>query len=72
MEESKLKNETNRATRKYGKRGNLFKRGKTWTIIYYPIDPKTGKKKQRWKGLQTKKEAQEALYEINAKCSIPI
>ena len=63
-----MKNETNRATPKYGKRGNPFKRGKTWTIIYYPIDPKTGKKKQKWKGgFKTKKEAQEALYEINAK-----
>lgn len=67
-EESGLKDETNGKTRRYGKRGNPFKRGNTWTILYYPIDPKTGKKKQRWKGgFKTKKEAQEALYEINAK-----
>ena len=63
-----MKNETNGKTRRYGKRGNPFKRGNTWTILYYPIDPKTGKKKQRWKGgFKTKKEAQELLYEINLK-----
>ncbi len=63
-----MNDEISEKTRKYDKRGNPFKRGNTWTILYYPIDPKTGKKKQRWKGgFKTKKEAQDAIYEINAK-----
>lgn len=44
------------------KQGNPFKRGKTWTFVYYVIDPATGKRKQKWKGgYRTKKEASEAL-----------
>lgn len=63
-----MKDEAKAETRKYRKRGNPFKRGSTWTIIYYVADPVTGKKKQKWKGgFKTKKEAQQALYEINAK-----
>lgn len=47
------------------KRGNPFKRGKTWSFLYYVTDEKTGKRKPREKGgYSTKKEAQIALGEM--------
>jgi integrase len=52
----------------YKKRGNPFKRGTTWNYIYYVTDERTGKKKQKYKsGYKTKKEAEIALAETNAK-----
>lgn len=42
--------------------GNPFKRGRTWTYIYYVKDPVTGKRKQKWRGgFRTKQEASKAL-----------
>lgn len=42
---------------KRNKRPNPFKRGSTWTIIYYVYD-ENGKKKQKWEGgFKTQKEA---------------
>ena len=47
-------------------RGNPFKRGNTWTIIYYVKD-KDGRRKQKWKGgYRTKQEASKALAIIRA------
>ena len=54
--------------REYNKKGNPFKRGSTWTFIYYETDL-DGNKRQRWKGgYKTKKEAEEDLkkYQANA------
>ena len=51
----------------YDKRGNPFKRGKTWTYIYYITDPKSNKKVARYKGgFPTKKDAEQALKETEA------
>lgn len=51
----------------YQKQGNPYKRGNTWTYIYYVIDPATGKKQQKRKGgFKTKKEASQALKETEA------
>ena len=51
----------------YEKKGNPFKRGNTWTYLYYIIDEKTGVKKQKWcGGFKTKKEAELALNEKEA------
>jgi integrase len=49
----------------YSKRGNPFKRGKSWTYIYYlDVD---GKKTAKYKGgFATKKEAEQALKETEA------
>lgn len=46
-------------------RGSVFKRGKTWTIVYDEgVDPVTGKRRQRSRsGFRTKAAAQEALTE---------
>lgn len=44
-------------------KGNPFKRGETWTFIYYVYD-KQGHRKQKWKGgYATKKEAEVALMQ---------
>ncbi len=52
------------------KKGNPFKRGKTWTIIYYIVD-ENGIRKQKWKGgYATKEEAEEALKEYKAKVAL--
>ena len=49
------------------KQGNPFKRGNTWTYIVYINDPKTGKRKQVWKGgFKTKREAAKALTQARA------
>lgn len=49
--------------RAYNKKGNPFKRGNTWTFIYYVNDEK-GNKIQRWKGgYKTKGEADLKKYE---------
>ena len=49
----------------YNKRGNPFKRGKSWTYIYYLTE--NGKKVAKYKGgFATKKEAEQALKEIEA------
>ncbi len=51
-------------------KGHPFKRGKTWTIIYYVLD-ENGKRKQIWKGgYATKQEAEEALKEYKAKAAL--
>lgn len=46
-------------------RGSIFKRGKTWTIVYDEgVDPQTGKRRQRSRsGFRTKAAAQEVLNE---------
>lgn len=55
----------------YSKRGNPFKRGKTWTFIYYVEDYKTGKKQQKSKGgFKTKKDAEIALKEMEARIAL--
>lgn len=55
--------EMNKST--YEKRGNPFRRGNTWTILYYPIVD--GKKVQKSKGgFKTKRDAQEELDRLNA------
>lgn len=42
----------------------VFKRGKTWTIVYYVTD-ENGKRRQKWKGgFRTKKEAERELARI--------
>lgn len=49
------------------KKGNPYKRGKTWTFFYY-IKDKHGKRKQYQKGgFATQKEAEKALKEVEAK-----
>lgn len=51
----------------YKKQGNPYKRGDTWTYIYYITDAETGKKVQKRKGgYSTKKEAEAALKETEA------
>lgn len=51
----------------YKKQGNPYKRGDTWTFIYYITDAITGKKTQKRKGgYSSKKEAEEALKETEA------
>lgn len=47
-------------------RGSIRKRGSTWSIVYLePLDPKTGKRRQRWKGgFKTRAEATCALDDI--------
>ena len=51
----------------YSKRGNPYKRGKSWTFIYYTTDPQTAKKEAHYKGgFATKKEAKLALKETEA------
>jgi integrase len=65
--------------RKYKKRGNPYKRYKTkedeiqqnnnytWYYYYFIEDPSTGEKKQKYKGgYKTKREATEAMKQINA------
>ena len=52
----------------FSKRGNPFKRGETWTFIYYVKDS-TGKRVQKWKGgYTTKKEAEadQRIYRAKA------
>jgi len=54
--------------KKYKKRGNPYKRGKTWTFRYYMPDPTTDKKITRTKGwFKTKKEAALIMEETKAK-----
>jgi integrase len=49
------------------KQGNPYKRGNTWTYIYYITDAKSGGKIQKRKGgYSTKKEAEAALKETEA------
>jgi integrase len=56
--------------RTYNKKGNPFQRGKTWTFIYYAYD-ENGKRVQKWKGgYATKREAEQALKEINSKIAL--
>ena len=51
-------------------KGNPFKRGKTWTFIYYIYD-ESGKRKQCWKGgYNSKAEAEKALKEYKAKSAL--
>ena len=51
----------------YEKQGNPYKRGNTWTYVYYITDNVTGEKKQKRKGgFATKKEAELALKETEA------
>ncbi|MBP1535129.1 MAG: site-specific integrase [Ruminococcus sp.] len=51
-------------------KGNPFKRGNTWTFIYYTYD-ESGKRKQHWKGgYSTKAEAEKALKEYKAKSAL--
>ena len=53
-------------SRQYNEKGNPFKRGNTWTIIYYVYE--NGSRKQKWKGgFETKAEATKALSEYKAK-----
>ena len=57
-------------SREYNKKGNPFKRGKTWTFIYYVTD-ENGKKIQKWKGgYATKKEAETDLKIYQAKSEL--
>jgi integrase len=43
-------------------RGSIVKRGKTYSIVYYCVNPKTGEKEQKWEGgYITKPIAQKAL-----------
>ncbi len=52
------------------KRGNPFKRGKTWTFVYYVKD-ENGKRVQKWKGgYATKKEAEADLRIYRAKSEL--
>lgn len=54
----------------YGKMGNPFKRGKSWTYICYPVDAKTGKPKAKWcGGFKTEKEAKDALRKAESEIS---
>lgn len=47
-------------------KGNPFKRGETWTFIYYVKD-EYGKRKQKWKGgYETKREAEAELKKYKA------
>lgn len=53
-------------------KGNPFKRGKTWTFIYYTYD-ESGKRKQHWKGgYTTKEEAESELEKVKAKITLGI
>ena len=57
-------------SREYNKKGNPFKRGKTWTFIYYVTD-ENGKRVQKWKGgYKTKKEAETDLKIYQAKAEL--
>lgn len=57
----------------YEKKGNPFKRGKTWTYICYPIDPITEKKTSKWcGGFNSEKEAKEALKQAEAEIQMGI
>lgn len=57
-------------SREYNKKGNPFKRGKTWTFIYYVTD-ENGKRVQKWKGgYKTKKEAEADLKIYQAKAEL--
>lgn len=57
-------------SREYNKKGNPFKRGKTWTFIYYVAD-ENGKRVQKWKGgYKTKKEAEADLKIYQAKAEL--
>ena len=47
--------------------GNPFKRGSTWTYVYYIIDSETGDRKQKWRGgFKTQKEASEDMVKTKA------
>lgn len=59
--------ENNNEKKTYQKQGNPYRRGNTWTFIYYITDAGTGKKIQKRKGgFSTKKEAEAALKETEA------
>jgi integrase len=59
--------EKQKQQKSYKKQGNPYKRGDTWTFIYYITDAITGKKVQKRKGgYSSKKEAEEALNETEA------
>lgn len=61
----------NKSRKPYEKKGNPFKRGKTWTYIYYLEDKETGKKIPKWKGgFASKAEAERALKETEAQILI--
>lgn len=56
--------------REYNKKGNPFKRGKTWTFIYY-VTNEDGKRVQKWKGgYKTKTEAESDLKVYQAKAEL--
>ncbi len=52
-------------------RGGILKRGNTYSFFYYPIDPTTGKKKQKQKGgFATRKEAKDAKAKFEAEIQL--
>lgn len=50
---------------------NVRQRGKTWSCIYYVVDPRTGLKKPKWKGgFKTQKEAEKAQRRLQSEADM--